>query len=194
MSCATRCTSLHARRYCRLRCCCCAAAAPVRVCAFATHGVVVSQHQTTAGAERGKCRGDGVPTPHPPLPDSRHASRIATSDSKRFPTLTKETDAYFAMDASSENPEVAVTRFKCPGCERTYEHSSGVMNHLKNPGHAAVDGPITQDRTRVLCKRVDGKFVAMSSIPVPIPPISQSLTQVYAIECYLLCSNIEVIR
>lgn len=96
--------------------------------------------------------------------------------------MTKETDVYFSMDTRSENPKV-VTRFKCPGCERTYEHSSGVINHLKNPGHEAVDGQITQDRTRIICERVDGKFVAIAPIPVPIPPISQSLTQVYAIEC-----------
>ena len=120
-----------------------------------------------------------LPIPLPP--DSRHASRVATSDSKRCLTLTQETDVYFAMDASIGNPET-VTRFKCPGCERTYEHTSGVMNHLKSPGHAAVDGPITQDRTRVLCKRIDGRFVAMLPIPVPIPLIAQTLTQVYGIE------------
>ena len=172
-------TLFESRRYSRF--CCRAAAAPVRVCVCVTHSVVVSQHQTTAGAESGGCRGDVFPTPHPSPPDSRHASRVATSDSKRCLTLTQETDVYFAMDASIGNPET-VTRFKCPGCERTYEHTSGVMNHLKSPGHAAVDGPITQDRTRVLCKRIDGRFVAMLPIPVPIPPISQTLTQVYGIE------------
>jgi hypothetical protein len=114
-----------------------------------------------------------------------NAANSEMSGSKRCPTLTKETDVYFATDAISGNQET-VTRFKCPGCERTYEQSSGVMNHLKNPGHAAVDGPITQDRTRVLCKRIDGKFVAMAPTPVPIPPILQSLTQVYAIECGFL--------
>jgi hypothetical protein len=57
---------------------------------------------------------------------------------------------------------------------------------MKNPGdgHAAVDGPITQDRTRVFCKKIDGKYVAMAPIHVPMPPISQSLTQVMPLNAF----------
>jgi len=80
-----------------------------------------------------------------------------------------------------------VTRFKCPGCTKTYSSTAGIINHLKEKDeqHPAVEDKITQDATKVICERIDGQFKIVVS-DIPIPPISQSLTQVYAIECGFL--------
>jgi hypothetical protein len=60
-----------------------------------------------------------------------------------------------------------VTRFKCPGCTKTYSATSGIINHLKDSQHPAVEGEITQDATKVLCLRCDGQFIVLSDHPRP---------------------------
>jgi hypothetical protein len=62
-----------------------------------------------------------------------------------------------------------VTRFKCPGCPKTYSSTAGIINHLKEKDyqHPAVEGEITQDATKVLCQRIDGHFIVVSDQPRP---------------------------
>jgi hypothetical protein len=68
----------------------------------------------------------------------------------------------------------SVVRFKCPGCENTYKDtaglqhsrrssnsniSTGIINHLKNAGHANVPDVITREDTLVEGIMVGGKFM-----------------------------------
>ena len=60
-----------------------------------------------------------------------------------------------------------VTRYKCPGCDKTYAKTSGIINHLLDPKHPGVEGPISEDATRVSCLHIDGKYVVASAPPIP---------------------------
>ena len=59
----------------------------------------------------------------------------------------------------------SVIRFKCPGCDKNYSSTAGIINHLQNATHPAVEGPITQETTRVNCQKIDGHFVVVPDIP-----------------------------
>ncbi len=65
-----------------------------------------------------------------------------------------------------------MTRFKCPGCPKTYTSTAGIINHLQTATHPAVEGPITQEATRVNCQQIDGHFVVVSDIPRTHKPVT----------------------
>jgi hypothetical protein len=65
-----------------------------------------------------------------------------------------------------EEPKL-LTRYKCPGCDRTYSATSGIINHLKDSQHSAVEVEITQDATKVRCLQIDGQFIVVPDQPRP---------------------------
>jgi hypothetical protein len=65
-----------------------------------------------------------------------------------------------------EEPKL-LTRYKCPGCDRTYTATSGIINHLKEAKHSPVAGEITEESTKVRCMQIGRNFVVVPDQPRP---------------------------
>jgi hypothetical protein len=84
------------------------------------------------------------------------------------PTAMSENRTSNAMhSATGGKGSNLVTRYKCPGCDKTYAKTSGIINHLQDAKHPGVEGPISEEATRVSCLHIDGKYAVVSAPPTP---------------------------